>query len=186
WHVTFLVNSVSHRWGYRNYPSPDNSRNCWWVALLTFGEGWHNNHHHRPRCAAHGHRWFEIDTTYALIRLLERLGLAPQVVHPPRRGPLPAVGFCCSLSVPASDSTGQCLPGLVPVPGRHALRGHGADIGRQRLVLHAGAAGRQRRTLRRAQEVRPTQPPRTDLDLHPELVVRAFGNPVSEIAMLGL
>jgi stearoyl-CoA desaturase (delta-9 desaturase) len=83
WHVTLLVNSVNHRWGYRNYPSPDQSRNCWWVALLSFGEGWHNNHHHRPRCAAHGHRWFEVDLTYALIRLLERLGLAHGVIRPP-------------------------------------------------------------------------------------------------------
>jgi stearoyl-CoA desaturase (delta-9 desaturase) len=87
WHVTFLVNSVSHRWGYRNYASPDNSRNCWWVALLSFGEGWHNNHHHRPRCAAHGHRWFEVDATYAVIRLLESLGLIRGVVHPPRQTP---------------------------------------------------------------------------------------------------
>jgi stearoyl-CoA desaturase (delta-9 desaturase) len=90
WHVTFLVNSVSHRWGYRNCPSPDNSRNCWWVALLTFGEGWHNNHHHRPRCAAHGRRWFEVDPIYTVIRLLEGFGLARQVVHPPRQGPRPA------------------------------------------------------------------------------------------------
>src|SRR5262249_59755809 len=82
WHVTFLVNSVSHRWGYRNYPSPDNSRNCWWVALLTFGEGWHNNHHHRPRCAAHGHRWFELDPPYWVIRLLERAGLARRSATP--------------------------------------------------------------------------------------------------------
>jgi stearoyl-CoA desaturase (delta-9 desaturase) len=85
WHVTFLVNSINHRWGYRNHASPDNSRNCWWVALLTFGEGWHNNHHHRPRCATHGHRWFEIDLAYAVIRLLERLGLVHAVIHPPRQ-----------------------------------------------------------------------------------------------------
>jgi sn-2 palmitoyl-lipid 9-desaturase len=89
WHVTLLVNSVNHRWGYRNYPSRDNSRNCWLVALLTFGEGWHNNHHHRPRCAAHGHRWFEIDMTYGVIRLLERWGLAHAVVHPPGKGAKP-------------------------------------------------------------------------------------------------
>src|SRR5262249_41985707 len=82
WHVTFLVNSVSHRWGYRNYQSPDNSHNCWWVALLSFGEGWHNNHHHRPRCASHGHRWFEFDLTFTVIRLLEWSGLAHSVVYP--------------------------------------------------------------------------------------------------------
>jgi stearoyl-CoA desaturase (delta-9 desaturase) len=84
WHITFLVNSVGHRWGYRNYPCADNSRNCWWVALLTFGEGWHNNHHHHPRCAAHGHRWFEVDATFQVIRLLEWLGLAHEVIRPLR------------------------------------------------------------------------------------------------------
>jgi sn-2 palmitoyl-lipid 9-desaturase len=82
WHVTFLVNSINHRWGYRNHASPDNSRNCWWVAVLSFGEGWHNNHHHWPRCAAHGHRWFDIDLNYELIRLLEMVGVADAVVHP--------------------------------------------------------------------------------------------------------
>lgn len=85
WHVTFLVNSVTHRWGYRNYPSADNSRNSWWVALLSFGEGWHNNHHHQPHCAAHGRHWFEIDTTYGVILLLERTGLARAVVKPSYR-----------------------------------------------------------------------------------------------------
>ncbi len=82
WHATFLVNSINHHHGYRNYATDDNSRNCWWVALLTFGEGWHNNHHHHPRCAAHGHRWFEVDTSYLLIRGMERLGLASRVVRP--------------------------------------------------------------------------------------------------------
>jgi stearoyl-CoA desaturase (delta-9 desaturase) len=89
WHLTFLVNSVSHRWGHVNYETRDNSRNCWWVALVTFGEGWHNNHHRYPRCAAHGHRWFEVDSSYTIIRLLEHLGLACKVIrHPlsPRPG----------------------------------------------------------------------------------------------------
>jgi stearoyl-CoA desaturase (delta-9 desaturase) len=81
-HTTFLVNSINHHHGYRNYATDDNSRNCWWVALLTFGEGWHNNHHAQPRSAAHGHRWFEVDTSYALIRLMEWLGLASRVVRP--------------------------------------------------------------------------------------------------------
>jgi len=82
WHATFLVNSINHRYGYRNYATDDDSTNCWWVALLTFGEGWHNNHHARPRCAAHGHRWFEVDASYRLILLLEWLGLASRVVRP--------------------------------------------------------------------------------------------------------
>jgi stearoyl-CoA desaturase (delta-9 desaturase) len=80
WHATFLSNSVTHRWGYRNYETPDNSRNCWWVALLSFGE-WHNNHHQQAGSAAFGHRWFELDTSYLLVRGLEWVGLASRVVR---------------------------------------------------------------------------------------------------------
>jgi len=79
-HSTWFVNSASHMWGYRNYETTDNSRNLWWVALLTHGEGWHNNHHAYPRMALHGHRWWELDLTFRTIRLLERLGLAWDVV----------------------------------------------------------------------------------------------------------
>jgi stearoyl-CoA desaturase (delta-9 desaturase) len=84
WHATWLVNSATHLWGYRNYNIEDNSRNTWWVALLTFGEGWHNNHHADQRSAAHGHRWFEFDPTHWAIRLLEHVGLAWDVVEPRR------------------------------------------------------------------------------------------------------
>lgn len=80
WHVCFLVNSAGHRWGYRTYDTRDESRNNWWVALLTCGEGWHNNHHADQRAAAHGHQWWEIDTTYMIIRALALLGLATKVV----------------------------------------------------------------------------------------------------------
>jgi stearoyl-CoA desaturase (delta-9 desaturase) len=80
-HVTWFVNSASHMWGYRNYQTTDDSRNLWWVALLAFGEGWHNNHHAYQRMARHGHRWWEVDITYATILVLERLGLAWSVVH---------------------------------------------------------------------------------------------------------
>jgi stearoyl-CoA desaturase (delta-9 desaturase) len=80
-HVTWLVNSASHIWGYRNYQTSDNSRNLWWVGLLAYGEGWHNNHHAFQRMARHGHRWWEIDMTYWAICALERLGLAWNVVH---------------------------------------------------------------------------------------------------------
>ena len=82
-HVTWFVNSASHMWGYRNYETTDDSRNLWWVGLLAFGEGWHNNHHAYQRMAAHGHRWWEFDPTYWVIRGMEALGLVWDVVHTP-------------------------------------------------------------------------------------------------------
>ena len=82
WHVTWAVNSASHLWGYRNYDTRENSRNNWLVALATNGEGWHNNHHADPRAAAHGHRWWEVDITYATICLWEKIGLAWDVLRP--------------------------------------------------------------------------------------------------------
>jgi len=85
WHVTWSVNSVTHLWGYRNYDTSENSRNNWIVALLSGGEGWHNNHHAEPRAAAHGHRWWEWDMTYSTIRLLRVLGLAWDVIEPTRQ-----------------------------------------------------------------------------------------------------
>jgi stearoyl-CoA desaturase (delta-9 desaturase) len=85
-HSTWFVNSASHMWGYRNYVTTDDSRNNWWVALLTYGEGWHNNHHAYPRMAPHGHRWWEVDVTFATIRLMEWCGLAWNVVDYKRGG----------------------------------------------------------------------------------------------------
>lgn len=79
-HSTWFVNSASHMWGYRNYETTDDSRNNWWVAILAYGEGWHNNHHAYPRMAAHGHRWWEFDVTYRALRVLYRLGLAWNIV----------------------------------------------------------------------------------------------------------
>ena len=79
YHVTWLVNSATHAFGYRNFNSPYLSRNCWWVAVLSFGEGWHNNHHAYPDSARHGLRWFEFDITWMHIRLLRRLGLTRKV-----------------------------------------------------------------------------------------------------------
>ena len=79
-HSTWLVNSASHMWGYRNYETTDDSRNNWFVALLTYGEGWHNNHHAYPTMARHGHKWWEVDVTFMTIRLMEMCGLAWDVV----------------------------------------------------------------------------------------------------------
>jgi stearoyl-CoA desaturase (delta-9 desaturase) len=82
WHITWSVNSATHLWGYRNYETDENSRNNWLVALVSNGEGWHNNHHADQRSAAHGHRWWEFDVTYLTILLLEKVGLATDVVRP--------------------------------------------------------------------------------------------------------
>lgn len=82
-HVTWAVNSASHMWGYRTYETRDDSRNLWWVGLLAWGEGWHNNHHAFPRVARHGHRWWELDASYLVVAMMERTGLAWKVIRKP-------------------------------------------------------------------------------------------------------
>jgi len=74
-HATWLVNSATHMWGSRRYETRDDSRNNWWVALLTFGEGWHNNHHAHPVSARHGLAWYEVDLTWMQLRALELIGV---------------------------------------------------------------------------------------------------------------
>ncbi|MBV8552617.1 MAG: fatty acid desaturase [Acidobacteriaceae bacterium] len=78
-HATWLVNSATHMWGPRRFATRDDSRNNWWVALLTFGEGWHNNHHAHPTSARHGLAWYEFDPSWIQIRLLQALGIAKSV-----------------------------------------------------------------------------------------------------------
>lgn len=78
-HATWLVNSATHMWGTRRFVTTDDSTNLWWVALLTFGEGWHNNHHAHPRAARHGLKWYEIDLNWYGIRTLQFLGLATDI-----------------------------------------------------------------------------------------------------------
>ena len=78
-HATWLVNSATHMWGGRRFATRDDSRNSWWVALLTFGEGWHNNHHAHPTSARHGLAWYELDLTWLQIRLLQWLHVAKAV-----------------------------------------------------------------------------------------------------------
>ncbi|MGA7937468.1 MAG: fatty acid desaturase [Kovacikia sp.] len=82
WHSTWLINSATHMWGYRTFFSEDNSRNLWWAAILTYGEGWHNNHHAHPNVAKAGLQWWEIDMTWWAIQALKSLGLARKVVLP--------------------------------------------------------------------------------------------------------
>ena len=95
WHVAWSINSVTHRYGYRNYETDEDSRNNVLVGLFSGGEGWHNNHHADPRAARFGHRWWELDAGYRVIRILELLGLATNVIRPHGR------------YTPAQDSAGR-------------------------------------------------------------------------------
>jgi fatty-acid desaturase len=78
-HTTWLVNSATHMWGGRRFATRDDSRNNWWVALLTFGEGWHNNHHAHPTSARHGLAWYEFDPSWITLKILRKLGIAKSV-----------------------------------------------------------------------------------------------------------
>ncbi len=79
WHTTWFVNSLSHMHGKRPFDTSDDSTNNWFVALLTFGEGWHNNHHAHPTSARHGMKWYQFDMNWITVRVLERLGLARDI-----------------------------------------------------------------------------------------------------------
>lgn len=83
WHSTWLINSATHIWGYRAHEVADGSRNLILTALVTYGEGWHNNHHAYPNVAPAGWKWWQVDITWWSIRTLEMLGLAKRVIRPP-------------------------------------------------------------------------------------------------------
>lgn len=75
YHITFCVNSMAHKFGKQSYQTKDNSRNNWFLAILTFGEGWHNNHHHYPASARQGFYFWQIDITYYVLLLFKKLGI---------------------------------------------------------------------------------------------------------------
>lgn len=81
WHTTWFVNSLSHLYGGRPHQTNDDSTNNWFVALLTFGEGWHNNHHARPTAARHGIRWHQFDLNWITIKCMQRVGWASEIKH---------------------------------------------------------------------------------------------------------
>ncbi|MGI8742301.1 MAG: acyl-CoA desaturase [Bryobacteraceae bacterium] len=78
-HATWLVNSATHMWGARRFATRDDSRNNWWVALITFGEGWHNNHHAHPTSARHGLAWYEFDPSWISLKVLKFFGIAKSI-----------------------------------------------------------------------------------------------------------
>jgi stearoyl-CoA desaturase (Delta-9 desaturase) len=85
WHCTFMVNSVAHLVGRRRYETSDTSRNNWFVAVLTGGEGWHNNHHYYQASARQGFRWWQIDTTFYILKLLSWVGVVRDLKTVPER-----------------------------------------------------------------------------------------------------
>jgi len=85
YHITWFVNSASHVWGYQTYNTGDLSRNNWWVSILAFGEGWHNNHHAFEFSARHGLEWWHFDMTWMIIQGLEKLGLISNVKLPTQK-----------------------------------------------------------------------------------------------------
>ncbi len=84
WHATYSINSLAHKFGTRRYETKDDSRNNWFLALITFGEGWHNNHHYYMASARNGFRWWEYDFTYYILRALAAVGLVWDLREPPR------------------------------------------------------------------------------------------------------
>jgi len=85
WHTTFFINSLCHVWGNRRFETKDTSRNNLFLALLTFGEGWHNNHHHYMNSARQGFYWWEVDITYYILKALSWVGLVWNLKQPPAR-----------------------------------------------------------------------------------------------------
>ncbi|MBX3271499.1 MAG: acyl-CoA desaturase [Sandaracinaceae bacterium] len=85
WHATYVINSLCHVWGERRFETKDTSRNNLWLALLTLGEGWHNNHHHYMNSCRQGFYWWEIDITYYVLRALAAVGLVWDLKAPPPR-----------------------------------------------------------------------------------------------------
>ncbi|MEJ7709627.1 MAG: acyl-CoA desaturase [Pyrinomonadaceae bacterium] len=106
WHTTWSINSICHLWGTRPNKTRDESGNVWWLGLLTLGEGWHNNHHARPASALHGWRWYEVDISGYVIRLMARLGLVWNVV----RGPRPARLIRCKFFTPDASERDTPVP----------------------------------------------------------------------------
>ncbi len=109
YHTTYLVNSAAHRFGYQTYDSRDRSRNNWWVALLSYGEGWHNNHHAFPWSARHGLGAWEVDLSYWSIRLFKWIGLVKEVRLPsPER--MRALAWAARLTAPGRRRPGRAEP----------------------------------------------------------------------------
>ena len=112
-HATWLVNSATHMWGTRRFATHDDSRNNWWVALITFGEGWHNNHHAHPTSARHGLAWYEFDPSWIQVTMLKVLGIARcvRVVKLTQRTGIFPPNLDGAAGIPSSSNASRKLPG---------------------------------------------------------------------------
>ena len=108
WHATFAINSLAHVVGRRRYETGEGSRNSFWLALATFGEGWHNNHHHYPASTRQGFFWWELDLSFAVLRLLSRVGIVRDLRAPPAR-------VLAAASAPATAAP-PAEPPAIPAP----------------------------------------------------------------------
>ena len=133
-HSTWLVNSATHVWGYRTHETRDDSTNLWWVALLTYGEGWHNNHHAFQTSARHGLRWWEVDMTYIAIWTMKVCRIAYNIKLSKVRAAAPVPAMARRRRLPGRadrrpvDRHDPVLaPGPDPAchPGRERRRWHG-------------------------------------------------------------
>jgi stearoyl-CoA desaturase (delta-9 desaturase) len=116
WHITFCINSLAHVWGSKRYATQDESRNNAVLAVLTLGEGWHNNHHHYQRSARQGFYWWELDITFYVLKVLEKLRVVWDVDGVPRHVRDSHLGVAASrgspsLAPPATDSATSTAPG---------------------------------------------------------------------------
>ena len=110
WHGTFTINSLSHIWGKRRYSTTDDSKNNPVLAIVTMGEGWHNNHHYYPRSVRQGFRWWQIDMTYYVLRSLALVGIVWDLHVPSQKvidgdlAPVPARNPARAIAAPAPES----------------------------------------------------------------------------------
>jgi len=111
WHGTFTINSLAHVWGARRYKTTDDSRNNFWLALLTMGEGWHNNHHYYQSTANQGFFWWEIDLSYYVLKVLSWFGVVWDLRTPP-----PHVLRAKASEADATEMPARRMPMAEPVP----------------------------------------------------------------------
>jgi stearoyl-CoA desaturase (delta-9 desaturase) len=145
YHCTFLINSVAHVVGKKRYVTGDESRNNWWLAIVTLGEGWHNNHHHYQSSTRQGFFWWEIDVSYYVLKALSWTGLVwdlrappPHIVSgeaPVGRKTLEKVAHDLANSFPIERITNQVREAWNHKPTLEELRGS-VQRHRQELVEH--------------------------------------------------